>query len=289
MKRAALGSLLVACTGLGAQDAKPVQGPVRPWTDKASLSYVAVGGNAQSQTLGFSNEFKVAWDRDSLAFNVGGISARATTTTRTASGPDLGHVTVTETDTTATSAENAYANLRFDHSFSEHLLWFASAAWDRNVPSGIERRIIATAGLGGWWIKTDRTRLRTDLGAGHTGIRPVVATPGFEDSYASWTFGTSLEQKLLAASSFTTSVQVNDSFRDSQDYLAVWTAGLSVAMNSRLALKVGYTLTYKNHPASQSVDVVQAPVATPPVVLGQVAVPLKKADTAFTTSLVLTF
>ncbi|HEX9081789.1 MAG TPA: DUF481 domain-containing protein, partial [Holophagaceae bacterium] len=265
------------------------QGAKRPWSDKASFSYVAVGGNAQSQTLGFSNEFKLTWAQDSLAFNAGGVAARATTTSRSASGPDLAHVTVSESDTTATSAQSLYANLRYDHAYSEHFLWFASAAWDRNVPSGIEQRLITNLGLGGWWIKTDRTHLRTDVGAGHTAIRPVLSTPGFEDSYASWIFGTSLEQKFLSASSFSTSVQVTDSFQDRQDYLAIWQAGLSVAMNSHLALKVGYTLTYKNHPASQAVDVVQTPVAAPPVILGQVAVPLKKADTAFTTSLVLTF
>lgn len=289
MKNPTCALLLAACAGLLAQDPQPVQAPKRAWTDKGSLSFVSVGGNAQSQTFGFSNEFKVGWGPASLAFNLGGIRVNTTTFNRTASGPDLGHAVVYQTETTATTAETYFANLRYDHTMSERFLWFTSAAWDRNVPSGIDSRLIANAGVGYWWIKRDRTRWRTDLGAGYTRIVPVLATPGAEDRYASWVFGTSFEQQFLAASTFNTSLQLTDSFKNSQDYQAVWQTGLSVAMSTRLALKVAYNLVYKNLPASVAVDVVQTPVANPPVILGQVPVLLKKADTTFTTSLVITF
>jgi hypothetical protein len=42
------------------------------------------------------------------------------------------------------------------------------------------------------------------------------------------------------------------------------------------------------YPASVGVDVVQTPVTTPPVILGQVPFQLKKTDTVITTSLVIT-
>jgi hypothetical protein len=38
-----------------------------------------------------------------------------------------------------------------------------------------------------------------------------------------------------------------------------------------------------------AVDVVQTPVTTPPVILGQVPFQLRKTDTVFTTSLVISF
>lgn len=291
MKFFPMSSVFLALAGsaLLAQDVKPADAPKRPWNDKASLSFVAVDGNSKSQSLGFTNEFKYTWDHASLAFNVGGVRVGTTTFNRSASGPDMNNVTVLDSQTTATTTENYFANLRYDHTISEQLFWFALAGWDRNVPSGIDSRYMTSAGLGTWWIKDDRTKFRTDLGLGYTKINPVLLTPGFEESFGTWSFGASFEKKFLAASLFTSNLQLTDSLKDSQDYLGVWQNALTVSMSTHLALQVGYNITYKNHPASVGVDVVQTPVAVPPVVLGQVPVQLKKTDTVFTTSLVITF
>lgn len=285
-------SLFLSAVGvaLAAQTPAPAPAaPKRPWSDKASLSFVSVGGNAQSQSFGFSNEYKYAWSDATFTFNAGGVRVNTTTFNRSASGPDLNNVTVVQTETTATTAENYFANLRYDHDITDHLHWFGAAAWDRNVPSGIDSRTIGTGGLSYWWVKEERTKFRTDLGLGYTKITPVLMTPGFQDSFGTWTFGAAFEKKFLAASSFTSNLVVTDSLKDSQDYLGVWQNALTVAMSPHLALQMGYNLTYKNKPASVGVDVVQTPVATPPVILGQVPVLLKKTDTMFTTSLVITF
>lgn len=112
---------------------------------------------------------------------------------------------------------------------------------------------------------------------------------GTEDGFATFRLGLKFEQKLFATSVFTSELNVSDSFKDSQNYLAGWRNGFTTNLSDRLALKVGYDLTYKNKPAYVGVEVVQTPVATPPVILGQVPFQLKKTDTVFTTSLVLTF
>jgi len=278
----------LACGSLAAQQAAPAP-PPRPWSDKASLSWVSVDGNARSQSFGFADEYKYTWSDATLAFNAGGVRVNSTTFNRTAFGPDLNNVTVQETDTTATTAENYYANLRYDHTITDRLFWFGAAGWDRNVPSGIDSRALGTGGAGYWWVKEDRAKFRTDLGLGYTKITPVLETPGFEDSFGTWSFGASFEKKFLAASLFTSNLQVTDSLKDSKDYLGVWQNALTVSMSTHLALQVGYNLTYKNKPASVGVDVVQTPVAAPPVVIGQVPVRLKKTDTLLTTSLVITF
>jgi len=66
-------------------------------------------------------------------------------------------------------------------------------------------------------------------------------------------------------------------------------SSLGLALSKRLALKVGYDLAYRNRPNMLGIDIIEAPVATPPVVLGKAPVELKKLDTVFTTSLVITF
>ncbi len=286
MKGAALLALLAL--PMAGQEAKPVDVPKRPWMDKANLSFVSVDGNAKSQSFGFANEYKYTWSDATLDFKVGGVRVGTTTFNRSASGPDLNNVTVVETDTTATTTESYFANLRYDHTLSEQLFWFGIGGWDRNVPSGIDSRAMLSGGLGYWWIKEDRTKFRTDLGLGYTKIKPVLETPGFEDRFGTWSLGASFEKKFLATSGFTSNLQITDSLKNSKDYLLVWQNALTVSMNAHLALQVGYNLTYKNLPPSVGVDVVQTPVANPPVVIGQVPVQLKKTDMVFTTSLVIT-
>lgn len=289
----ALAFLLISGALLGQAPPPPAPAPApapkRPWSDKASLSWVSVDGNAKSQSFGFANEYKYAWSDATFAFNAGGVRVNTTTFNRSASGPDMNNVTVLQTETTATTAENYYANLRYDHDITEKLHWFGSAAWDRNVPSGIDSRTIGTAGLSYWWVKEDRTKFRTDMGLGYTKITPVVQVPSFQDSFGTWSAGAYFEKKFLAASSFTSNLVITDSLKDSKAYLGVWQNALTVSMSNHLALQVGYNLTYNNAPAFVAVDVVQTPVATPPVILGQIPVQLKKTDTILTTSLVITF
>lgn len=282
----ALAASALVAPVLVAQTPEP---PKSPWSDKAALSYVAVGGNATSQSLGFSNDYKYAWSKASIAFSLGGVRVAATTVDRTALGPDLASAAVTETRTTKTSTESYFANLRYDHHLSDRLEWFGAGGWERNIPAGLKARYTGIAGLGHWWVKEDRTKVFTDAGAGYTKETPVLSTAGTDNAFATFRFGAKVEQKLFDASVFTSELAVSDSFKDSQNYLAVWRSAFTTNLSARLALKVGYDVTYKNKPAFVGVDVVQTPVADPPVVLGQVPFQLKKTDTVFTTSLVITF
>ena len=263
--------------------------PKSPWSDKAALSYVDVGGNATSQSLGFSNDYKYDWSHATFAFNLGGVRAAATTVDRAASGATLGTAVVTETRTTKTSTETYFANVRYDHRLTERLQWFASAGWERNIPAGLEGRFSGIVGLGHWWLKEDRTKLFTDAGVGYTRETPVLSQPGTDESFSTFRLSAKLEQKVFEASLFTSELAVSDSIKDSQNYLAVWRSAFTTTLSDRLALKVGYDVTYKNKPAFVAVDVMQSPLATPPVMLGQVPFQLKKTDTVFTTSLVITF
>ncbi len=284
--RALLSSFLLV-TPILAQDAKPAPPPA--WSDKASLSLLSVGGNAQSQSLGFSNEMVRNWGTGStLAFNLGAVRVSTTAITYGATGTSPTDYTVVRTDTTQVSSEDYFANLRFARNLSEKLLWFAGAGWERNVPSGLDSRSVVSAGLGYAWVKNDRQKFQTDLGVGYTRVKPVVETPGFQDSFGTWNLVVAYEQKIGAASAFASNLAFTDSLKDSGNFLGVWRNDLSTNLNKTLALKVGYALTYNNRPAFKTVDILDI-AQVPPVVVGQAAVQLKKLDTIFSASLVLTF
>jgi len=265
------------------------EAPTRPWSDKGSLSYVAVGGNATSSSLGFSNEYKYLWSDATFSFNAGGLQVATTTYTRSASGPSLASASVANQGTTLKGTESYFANFRYDQKVSERLGWFGSAGWERNIPAGLDARYAGLAGLGYWWVKEDRTKFFTDAGLGYTKEILVFSPAGTDSGFGTFHLGAKLEKMLFSASVLNSELNVSDSLKESSNYLAVWRNAFTTTLSSRLALKVGYDLTYKNKPASVAVDVVKTPVTTPPVILGQVPFLLKKTDTVFTTGLVITF
>jgi len=280
---------LFATSCLFAQTAKPSEEPKPHWGDKASFSLVAVGGNAESQSFGFSNEYAYAWNEaSSLAFNAGAVRVSTRTITYSAEGTTVTNFLLTKTETSQVTTEDYFANLRFAHNLSDRLLWFAGGGWERNIPAGMDSRTMANAGLGYWWAKNDRSKFRTDLGLGYTMEKPVLEMPDHQDRFGTWNAVLSYEQKIGDTSLFASNLTFTDALNESQKYLAVWRNDLSTNLNKTLALKVGYTMTYNNQPAFRAVDILETG-SQPPVVLGQTAVVLKKLDTVFTASLVITF
>ncbi|MBI3132596.1 MAG: DUF481 domain-containing protein [Acidobacteria bacterium] len=263
--------------------------PTSNWTDKASLSYVAVGGNAQSQSLGFANEYLYQWVASSLAFNLSGVRVNTTTIERSASGTSATNYTLVETTTQRTTSEAYTALLRYDHKFTEHSFWFGAGTWDRNRPAGLDNRYKGILGVGNAWVDSGRTKLRTDYGFGYTQEDPLFRPEGFTDSYATWQLGAKLEQKVLETSAFASELSLSGSLKEGRDWFGTLKNTFTTTLSQRLALKVGYDLAYRNRPHVLGIDILEAPVATPPVVLGKAPVELKTLDTVFTTSLVITF
>jgi putative salt-induced outer membrane protein YdiY len=263
--------------------------PAKAWSDKASLSYVSVGGNAQSQSLGFANEYKVVSGDTSFQFNLAGVRVSTGTVSRSATGATLDQAVVVETRTNTTTTEAYMGLLRLDQKITERFFWFGAASWDRNRPAGLDNRYKGVVGVGTLWVNDDRTKFRTDYGVGYTKEDPLFKTPGYQDSFATWQLGSKLEQKVYLSSVFASELAVSGSLRESRDWFGSWKNSFTTNISARLALKVGYDLNYRNVPNKVGVDVVQTPVATPPVVLGQVPFALKRLDTVFSTSLVLTF
>jgi hypothetical protein len=81
-----------------------------------------------------------------------------------------------------------------------------------------------------------------------------------------------------------------DDLSDSKNWNGTWRNAFTTNLSEKLALKVGYDLVYNNRPAFASVDLYNLPASNPArVKVGTVPFQLKKTDTIFTTSLVITF
>lgn len=276
---------LLAAPALLAQAPAPAP-PPRPWTDKATLSFVSARGNAVTDTLGFANAFAWASGLDAFAFNAGMLRASSETVARKAFGT-TGAFTLEETRTKTTVADQVYANLRFDRKFKDVWYAYAGAGWERNRPAGLDGRTSAALGVGRTWIADARTTFKTDLGLGHTWESPVVADPAAKTRYGTGVFTAKFARKIGTAAEYTADLGFTENLTDTQDWTGVLRQGLAVSLNKRLALKVGYDLATRNRPKLLAVDLYASPMAPAPA--GSVSVPAKKTDSLFSTSLVLTF
>lgn len=223
-----------------------------------------------------------------MTFNLQVVRIATQNTTYSATGSSPSRFTLVTTRTDQVTTADYLAKLRFAEDLGSRWQAFSEAGWERNIPAGIVGRTAWSAGLGYWWIRTDRRKVRTDLGAGYTHAEPVTPAPGFQIGFATWNAAVAYEQKIGSGSAFSSHLNGADATGDASNFLVVCRNDFSTNLSRRLALSVGYGLTYNNRPASQTVPILQTG-STPPVVLGQAFVPLRRLDTQFTTGLVISF
>jgi putative salt-induced outer membrane protein len=261
----------------------------RPWANVTTLSYVATAGNAEGQTVGFGNDFLYKCDQSAFSLKARAIRVNTTVVMRSATGSSLEEYALGENRTSTTTAEAYGLNGRFDHRLKDkdRWYWYGGAGWERNRPAGLDNKFTSVAGFGRIWADSDRTKLRTDAGFGYTHEQPLVPPTSSRSSYGTVNFTSQIKQKIGVSSLYTVDLALTDNLSDRQDYLGVLRQGFTVSINKTIALKIGYDLAYKNHPNLIPVDLFTN--ALPPVNLGKISVPAKKTDTAFTTSLVITF
>jgi len=283
---AALVCLLVASTGwtVPAQDEQ--QAEPKTWSEEAEFSYVLTDGNSKSSTLGLKNVLTGKWERSSVEVKAGAIQAQSTSVVeRYAVGsPGSFQETVVEAD--ETTAENYYLNGRYDHKISPRFFWYAGAGWDRNRPAGIDNRYVASGGVGNIWMDNEKVKFRTDYAATYSKQEDVVPAPGVDDTYPGFRFSWAYKNQFTASTSYVNDFVYDLNLDETADWRGDMTNAVSVAMNSRLALKVSLQWLYRNRPSLDEVPLLDTAGGTQ---IGTVFVEKEELDTLFTASLVVNF
>jgi len=256
----------------------------RPWTDKAELGAVFTGGNSESSTFSFKNDYTYNWDNANFTFKMGGFRAESVTFTRFAVGT-LTDFTVVEEETRQTTGEKYFLSLKYDRQIRKTLFWFTGLDWDRNEFAGIKNRYSGSAGLGNIWADSDERKFRTDYGVQYTREDLVFEKPGTDDSYASAIASYQFFQKVGKSSSFKQDFKANLNLDDTDDWRAELDNGFTTAITDMVALKVGLLFLFDNQPAFSQISLQNAEGEE----VGKVAYELDELDTVFTTSLVINF
>ncbi|MCL7956506.1 MAG: DUF481 domain-containing protein [marine benthic group bacterium] len=260
--------------------------PLDGFYDTADLSIVITGGNSSATTFGFRNLAEYYWPTSSLRFDVGGLSTDSRSNEdRVAVGTGETDFEVIEPERKKT-AENYFANLRFDHDLSEHWYTFAIAGWNRNRFAGFDNRWQGALGVGWFAVDTDRTKLRLDVAGTYTSEDPTL---GATNEFAGVRFGYDYTQHLSEKSSFYSVLILDENLKDTGDLRADWYNAIEVSITDLLYLKTSYRIQWRNEPLFEALPLLDSngdPILTPGGDPVRVPVQLDSTDTFFLTSLV---
>jgi putative salt-induced outer membrane protein YdiY len=253
------------------------------WYFDADLGGVWTGGNSETNSLGAAARLRRIWPGTELTIRGKTTETQSTLISRTAQGtPD--EFTVVEEKDTEKTAEfyNLQAGAR--HDLSARFFAFGGADWMRNRFAGIDSRTLLALGAGNTWADTDRTSFRTYYNFTYTFQSDVVENPFVKSDFPGLQFGYAWEQQITTSTRLISSLVADLNLDNSDDIRADWLNELPVSISSKLELKPGLRLLWRNEPSLTEVPLVDAS-GTP---TGEsVRTPLKELDTIFTLALVL--
>ena len=278
--------LLVAAVfagGMGPARTARAQEPetARRWTNGTELSWVVASGNSDANTIGFRNLYERVWTRAELSFEAGWVRAASSSGDRVAVVRGADDFDVIEPDSEIDS-QRLYSKLRYQHEIAGRQYWYSS--WDsaRNEPSNIIRQFVFAGGVGTTWHEGDALTFRTSYGVSVTDEKLTLEGV---DRFGGYRLFYGLRAQAAGNTVINSELTVDGSFQTAEDIRMDWLNGVSVAVNSRIALKTSVRLLFRNIPALEAIDL-QTAVG---LMIGTVEIPKDKLDVNFTTSLVVTF
>jgi hypothetical protein len=189
------------------------------------------------------------------------------------------------------------------------LRWHVGYNWERNIEAGLIGRSVLFVGVGHEWWDREDLHFSTRYSLSYTNRNEVTLDPekdpDFAGARASWRYLNRWGPRVV----YENEVHFNHSFSDSNDYSATMTQSFDVPMSKRLSLVVTLQWLFNNFPALEDIDTIAEVVIRDPdgvpgsgdeffetvtaggsqVLIGSTRERKKTVDTAFSTSLRITF
>jgi putative salt-induced outer membrane protein YdiY len=253
---------------------------------QGDLSLVQTSGNSTAGTVGFKGTLTKNWLRTSFVGTAGGVRTTTSKRTRTATGLDAASAIIGETSVSTTSAENLFAGLQARRRMTEQLSWMVAGDWLRDRISGIDYRLVESAGLGYDLSQREGLKLQATLAATLTQEGSVVEDPGAKKAYPGVRAAYDYEHQVTPSTKLIHDLVLDVPFTQTDNFLVAARAGVQVAMSKALSLKAEVRLRYDNVPALEQLELVRSDGTRTGL---KVNAPLEKLDTQATVALVLNF
>ena len=248
--------------------------PARPCTDQADVGIVVTTGNAKNTNLSLTNKLVYKWAKSDLTIDAAAL--RTESKDRVLTNPNG---EVKESEVSKVTAERYSFGGKYRSNLTERFLWYAGAGWFRDRPSGIQNNESGGAGIGYRFMKSDLQNLVGEFGADYTRERQVG---GDRRNFGGARAFLGYDRALSKTSKLTSELELLDDLKDTVDWRGKWITAVTASLTQKMALKVSYTVLYRNQPVVVEVKGDTAGVPSAPF-------ELDKTDTIFAASLVLNF
>lgn len=272
--------LLLATAPTASADDPEIPG----WYFKADLAGVWTGGNSESNALGAAAELRRLWPRFELKFKGAASQTQTTRVTRTATGT-VDDFAVNEDRDTEKTAEFYKLTAGAHYDINQYFFAFGGVDWLRNRPSGIDSRTLLALGAGNTWWNSDDRKLSTFYNFTYTFEEDVVENPFTKSDYPGLQAGYELEQKLTETARLESELTADFNLDNTDDVRIDWLNVLPVSLNSRMEIKPGLRLLWRNDPALEEIPLLDGGGNE----VAKVLTPLDELDTIFTLALVIKF
>jgi putative salt-induced outer membrane protein YdiY len=276
---AALATLLAAAPG----NAAVIPG----WYSTTDLMFTLQRGNSETLNVGVNANLTRQWLRTAWRTNGSFVRQDVNEPTRRAVGGVL------EKGERITKSEKLFVNSNFERRVTERFLWNAGGSAERDIFAGLKRRLLGQLGVGYLWLKPDNTgRFQAGIAGTYTDQEELIDDPQTENQFAGLRFTADGEARFgdRKAHVYNSQLVVDENLQQTDDLRFNWNNSVSVAINQKLALKVGVQLAFDNLPQLVEFDEFQRLPGGGLLETGR-KIPgrAEKLDTTATVSLVINF
>ena len=224
---------LVLVTSLVALGTTAAHAEDKKWSGEGELGYTtsSTAANTESSSLIAKlgiNYKSGAWGNQLKVENV---------RTKTTSAPTL----LAPAGVTSKTADRSTLTDKLTYDINETVYSFANGRYEDDEFSAYHYQKNLTLGLGWHAIKNDSTKLDFELGAG--GQKDKLRATGKENSGAAGRFFEDFSHKISETTDFTQSLLVEGNSDNAQ---STFDAGLKVAINGSLALKLSHQVKHNS-------------------------------------------
>ncbi len=138
------------------------------------------------------------------------------------------------------------AGVRGDRQVGEGLGVFVRTEFDRNTFAGIRSRVNQSAGLSAQLLDAERTKLRSEVGAGYVWQRGVAPAP--DRDFAAGRAALAFDRLLGEKSRFSQTVEFLPNFKAGDDLRINTETSLVAPLASGIAMKASYEIRYDGLP-----------------------------------------
>lgn len=193
------------------------------WKGSLGLSWVATTGNSDTSSFGLDFNVERKPEPWGLVFLARGNKAQ---------------------DSGSTTAENYFVSGRAMRSLGNRWEAFAGLQWSKDQFTGFDSQTVASVGATFNAIDGEKNQLAFDMGLAYTWEDQV--SPDAQVDYLGGLFGLTWEWKLGEKSKLVERLVYYPNFDDSTDWRLTSFTAIEAAVNSWMALRLGYDVRHRN-------------------------------------------